>query len=175
VSRGVGPAIPTLLVMALGVLPLTACGRQEPAAHAPPPSPAAPVATPEPESAEADGARASQVVRDYYQAIDERRYRDAYALWASGGEASMKTFEAFRAGFSNTDSVAVSVGTPGPIEGAAGSRYVEVPAEITARNSDGTTERFTGTYTLRRSVVDGATAEQRAWRVYAAQIRRSGS
>jgi len=173
VSRDVGPAVSKLLAMAIVVLPLTACGSNEPAARAPEPSPIANVATPEPESAEVDGARASEVVRDYYQAIDERRYRDAYALWASGGQASMKTFEAFRAGFSNTDSVAVSVGTPGPIEGAAGSRYVEVPADITARHSDGTTQRFTGTYTLRRSVVDGATAEQRAWRIYSAQIRRA--
>jgi len=163
-------AIVRLLGVALAVLPLSSCESDREPARAPEPSRTVASATPEPASAEADGGVAAGIVRAYYQAIQERRYRDAYALWASGGVASMKTFEEFRAGFATTDSVAVSLGTPGPIEGAAGSRYVEVPAEITARHSDGTTQHFSGTYTLRRSVVDGATADQRAWRIYSARI-----
>ena len=59
-----------------------------------------------------------------------------------------------------------------PIEGAAGSRYVEIPVRIAATLRDGSRESFSGHYVLRRSVVDGATAEQRAWRIYSAAIRR---
>ena len=55
---------------------------------------------------------------------------------------------------------------------AAGSRYVEIPVRITAVATDGGRRAFSGSYTLRRSVVDGATAEQRAWRIYSASIRR---
>jgi hypothetical protein len=114
---------------------------------------------------------AANVVRAYYRAINERRYGDAYRLWASGGTASGKSLEVFRDGFASTASVDVVLGTPGSIEGAAGSRYVEIPVRITAVAADGARQAFVGTYTLRRSVVDGATPEQRAWRIHSAKIR----
>ena len=120
----------------------------------------------------ADQAAALQVVRSYYDAIRERRYRDAYELWTSNGAASGKSLEEFQAGFSNTAAVEVSVANPGPMGAAAGSRYLDVPVRINARLRDGTLQEFSGTYTLRRSVVDGATAEQRAWRIYSAKIPR---
>jgi hypothetical protein len=56
------------------------------------------------------------------------------------------------------------------VEGAAGSRYVEIPVEITATLTDGTVQHFTGTFTLRRSVVPGATADQLAWSIYSAEV-----
>jgi hypothetical protein len=115
---------------------------------------------------------AANVVLAYYRAINERRYGDAYRLWASNGAASGKTLEAFRDGFGSTASVDAVLGTPGQIEGAAGSRYVEIPVRITAIATDGSRQAFTGTYTLRRNVVDGATPEQRAWRIHSAQMRR---
>jgi len=55
--------------------------------------------------------------------------------------------------------------------GRRGSRYVEIPVRITAVTTDGARQAFIGTYTLRRSVVDGATPEQRAWRIHSAKIR----
>jgi hypothetical protein len=116
-------------------------------------------------------ADAANVVRAYYRAINERRHGDAYRLWASGGAASGKTLESFRNGFATTASVVVVLGTPGAIEGAAGSRYVEIPVRITAVTTDGVKQAFIGTYTLRQSVVDGATPEQRAWRIHSARIR----
>lgn len=120
---------------------------------------------------------AASVVRAYYRAIHERRYSDAYHLWASSGAASGKSLAEFRDGFASTDSVAVVLGIPGSIEGAAGSRYIEIPVRITAVSTDGARQVFVGTYTLRRSVVDGATSEQRAWRIYSAKLRegRGGS
>jgi len=111
------------------------------------------------------------VVRAYYNAIASRGYARAYALWANNGQASGQSFDAFRAGFAQTASVEARVGTPGRIGGAAGSRYIEIPVTIQAVTTTGADQCFGGTYTLRRSEVDGATAEQRSWRIHSASIR----
>ena len=116
---------------------------------------------------------AADRIREYYRAIAEHRYRDAYAMWGQRGRASRQSFTGFQRGFEHTVSVEVDVGTPGPVEGAAGSRYVEVPVLVNTRRTDGSRESFAGTYTLRRSVVDGATPEQREWHIDSAEIQRS--
>jgi tetratricopeptide (TPR) repeat protein len=139
------------------------------AAKAPRPSPGpAPSAT---VTAGESAADAVSVIRAYYQAINERRYHDAYRCWASEGASSGKTLESFQAGFERTVSVEVTVGEPGRVDGAAGSRYVEIPVRLTAVETGGMRHEFAGSYTLRRSVVDGATPDQRAWRIYSARIR----
>lgn len=115
---------------------------------------------------------AVEVLRRYFVAIDARDYAAAYALWASGGAASGQTLEEFAAGFAETERVRAEIGEPGRVEGAAGSRYVTVPVSVHATTVHGETQRFEGSYTLRRSVVDGATPEQRSWRIYSAEVRR---
>ena len=115
--------------------------------------------------------RAVEWIQDYYEAIDGHRYRDAYAHWVGGGQASGKSFDEFRKGFKETDRVEVTVGAPGPIGAAAGSRYVEVPVRIAARTRTGMRQNYAGSYTLRLSVVDGATPEQRSWHIYSAAVR----
>jgi hypothetical protein len=65
----------------------------------------------------------------------------------------------------------VEVGAPGRVEGAAGSRYVEIPVVVRARTRAGKAQRFEGTYTLKRTVVDGATPAQRSWRIASASLR----
>jgi hypothetical protein len=117
--------------------------------------------------------RAAGVIRSYYRAIAEERYREAYDAWGSDGRASGQSFDEFRNGFSFTAEVEASVGPPGRVEGAAGSRYVEVPVRVTARQDDGTRISYAGTYTLRRSVVEGATPRQRTWHIASADIRRT--
>jgi hypothetical protein len=57
------------------------------------------------------------------------------------------------------------------MEAAAGSRFIQVPVTIEATTRDGGTQRYSGTYTLRRAMVDGATPEQRAWRIASASLR----
>jgi hypothetical protein len=121
---------------------------------------------------DADAAAAVAVIRSYYDAIDGKRYRDAYMLWSDGGRSSGQTYEQFAAGFANTAHVSVQTGTPGRIEPAAGSRYIDVPVTVTATTDANATQHFTGAYQLRRSVVDGSTAAQRAWRIYSANISR---
>lgn len=128
---------------------------------------------------EPSAADAVAVLRDYYAAIGARDYARAHALWSDGGRASGQTLEQFANGFANTASVVAEPGEPGRVEPAAGSRYIEVPVSITATRDDGSVHRYLGNYTLRRAVVDGASAEQRAWRIATADIRevtaRSGN
>lgn len=125
-------------------------------------------------TANSPAAEAAAVIRRYYEAIAARDFRRAYALWAGGGAASGQSFEEFAAGFARTARVEVEVGEPGRVEGAAGSRYVEIPVVIRAETADGEAQRFEGSYTLRRGVVDGASEEERHWRIHAADVERTG-
>jgi hypothetical protein len=115
---------------------------------------------------------AEDVIRSYYDAINRRDYDRAYRLWSGEGSASNQTYDAFVRGFADTASVEVELGAHGEIGAAAGSRYVDIPVVVTARTAGGSMEQFRGTYTLRRSVVDGATAEQRQWRIASARLSR---
>jgi hypothetical protein len=119
-----------------------------------------------------DSADASNVVTQYYAAINARHFAEAYRMWGDSGRLSGQTYAAFAAGFLRTSFVRATVGAAGPIEGAAGSRYVTIPVQIEAQSVDSSIVRYTGTYVLRRVVVDGATAEQRAWHINSADMRR---
>lgn len=118
----------------------------------------------------ASAADAVAVIRAYYEAISAHRLHDAYHFWSDNGAASNQTFEEFAHGFDDTRSSKVTIGRPGRVEGAAGSRYVEIPVTIDAVTTSGEHQRFTGCYLLRRAVVPGATEEQRSWRIYRAEI-----
>jgi hypothetical protein len=107
--------------------------------------------------AESDVDSAVAVLRAYYDAIDKHDFAAAYMLWGDNGRSSGKSLEQFSAGFDSTASVTLEVGAPGRVEGAAGSRYIEIPVTVRARTTRGTAQQFVGTYTLRRVVVDGAT------------------
>ena len=126
-----------------------------------------------PPAASDDGPGADaavQVIRDYYSAINRHEYGSAYALWSSQGQASGKSSAAFAEGFADTSGVSVQIGQPGPVDAGAGQRYIEVPVTLVARQVDGSEKRFRGTYVLRRTVVDGASADQRDWRIQSASL-----
>lgn len=110
------------------------------------------------------------VLGRYYAAINARRYEDAYKLWSQSGKASGKTEAEFEGGFARTEGVSFTLGDSVRTEGAAGSQFATIPVTVDATLRDGTHQHFAGTYTLRRSMVDGATAEQRAWRIYSANL-----
>jgi len=112
------------------------------------------------------------IVRDYYAAIRAHDFLRAYRMWQVGGQMGGRSYAQFAAGFDSTESVDVRLGAAGRIEGAAGSRFVTVPVEIDSRLRNGTRQRFTGTYTLRRVEVPGASVAQRRWHLYAANIRQ---
>lgn len=115
----------------------------------------------------------ADVVQRYYDAIAAGDYETAYRLWADSGRASKQSFDQFRAGFAQTIAVQAETGDSVRVEGAAGTHYATVPVEVHAELRDGTKQHFTGTYTLRRSLVDGATPEQRSWRIHSAQMREN--
>jgi hypothetical protein len=176
-----GQALCAVTVLVLAV----ACAKSEPSherqtATAAPPERSAPPAAPASSALSAgEVAGATQklepadVVKKYYAAINEHDYARAYGFWGSSGPAG-QTPQSFAAGFSDTAMVNVEVGNPSRVEGAAGSRYVDVPVTVTATTKSGQTQRFTGTYTLRQTVVDGAPESDRAWHLYRAAIRRAG-
>lgn len=122
------------------------------------------IAPPSPEAAVA-------AIRSYYTAINALDYASAYALWSDGGRASGQTPEQFAAGFAQTSTVMVDIGAPGPIDAAAGSRYIEVPVSLRAQQADGSIRRYEGRYVLRAAVVDGASQAQRAWHIASADLR----
>lgn len=113
---------------------------------------------------------AVSVLRAYYTAINAHRFHDAYHFWSDEGAASNQTLEEFARGYDGTLSTAVFPATPGRIEGAAGSRYIEIPVTIEAESTGGKHQRFAGRYVLRRVVVPGATSDERSWHIYTAQI-----
>jgi len=129
-----------------------------------------------PESPEGTGATeptpedALAVIRDYYGAINSGDFGRAYALWSDGGRASGQSPQQFAAGFADTTGVSVEMQAAGAVEAGAGSRSIEVPVTITATRRDDSQHRYTGKYVLRRAVVDGATPEQRAWRIASAEL-----
>lgn len=129
------------------------------------PQPAAPVATTQ-ASERSDEPVA--VVKAYYDAINARDYRRAYSYWGPSGPP--QTFEQFEKGFADTATVSVTPGEPSRVEGAAGSRYIDIPVTIIATKKSGGQQTFTGTYTLRRTAVDGAPAEAKRWHINGASI-----
>lgn len=117
-------------------------------------------------------AGAADVIRRYYEAIRNGRYDTAYALWDGSGKASGKSRIDFANGFRQTDRTTVVIGDSVRIEGAAGSQYATVPVTVDAILRSGVKQHFTGDYTLRRSMVDGATPAQRSWRIYSAHLQQ---
>ena len=116
-----------------------------------------------------DSDDAVEVVNAYYRAISARDFRRAYGLWGPNG-APEQTLDEFTRGFADTASVRVETGEPSRVEPAAGSRYIEVPVKIFAVTKSGERQQYEGTYTLRRTVVDGAAPEQQRWHLYRASI-----
>ena len=115
---------------------------------------------------------AVEAVQRYYAAIESRDFANAYAHWSDGGRSSGQTPEQFAAGFADVTGIIATADAPVRVEGAAaGSRYIEVPVAVETTSQDGRVRRYVGAYTLRRSVVDGATPEQRAWRIASADLR----
>ncbi|KQY51091.1 hypothetical protein [Lysobacter sp. Root494] len=110
------------------------------------------------------------VIRNYYEAINSGDFDRAYTLWSDSGRSSGKSPQQFAAGFADTTGVSIEMQAPGNVDAAAGSRYIEVPVALTATHRDGSQHRFAGKYVLRRAVVDGATPEQRQWRIASADL-----
>ncbi|WP_380873491.1 hypothetical protein ACFB49_41810 [Sphingomonas sp. DBB INV C78] len=109
---------------------------------------------------------AHKVVVDYYALLADRRYADAWKLWADNGKASGQTADQFAASFANVTRYEPKVGGIGPMEGAAGSVFITVFVDVNGARTDGTPIHQKGWVSLRRvNNVPGATPEQLAWRI----------
>jgi hypothetical protein len=146
----------------------------EPSTPAPADALEVPPAMATPDGTDARGgttpAAAEDTVRRYYAAINARDYATAYALWSNGGAASRQRYEAFAGGYRTTTSVQATVGKASDPEGAAGSRYIQVPIELSSHRSDGSTRHYRGRFTLRAVLADGATPQQRQWHLDSADL-----
>lgn len=145
-----------------------------PAAAPPTATPAQDAATPagRADRNQATPTAARQTVIDYYDAINARDYPRAYAMWGDNGAASGQSYEHFSGGYANTRSVKASVGQPGHEEGAAGSRFIQVPLELKALQRDGSERNYRGHFALRAVMADGASEEQRHWHLASAEMQR---
>jgi len=115
---------------------------------------------------------ALNVVRDYYDAINRGAYDHAYVLWSDRGAASGKSLQQFSDGFADTAHDSVEIQRPSTVDAAAGSRYIEIPVRVIATRRDQGSSTYNGSYVLRRSVVDGASPEQRKWRIQSARLQK---
>lgn len=107
----------------------------------------------DPKSAEGAG----QVLQHFAALLEQKRFAEASSL----GE------EDFAAAFDKGAEIHAEIGGPGPVEGAAGSVYVEFPVRFYGRLSSGRPFSQQATATLRRvNDVPGSTEQQRKWRIY---------
>ncbi|MGN7160951.1 hypothetical protein [Sphingomonas sp. SAFR-052] len=169
-TNDVAPAEPTPVAGApTPVTPSTTLppGDGIPGVSAPPPAnEVRPAAVPNSVVTEAGPQEAVAVLNQYFAAIAARRYADAYRLWNGRGEASGMSEQAFADSFAKYADYRATIGTPGRIDAGAGQRYIEIPVRVTGRLRDGTPISLAGPVTLHRTGdIDGATAEQRSWRI----------
>lgn len=143
--------------------------------------PAAPAGSPptsengtgEAAATDGEGAEAAaQVLRAYHRLIAQGRFDDAWALWDRAGQASGLSRKAFADSFAKYRTYTASVGQPGRIEAGAGQRYVTVPVNVKGTLRDGDPFELAGSMVLHRAgPIDGATAEQRSWRIYQSDLK----
>lgn len=110
---------------------------------------------------------AAQVLQSYSALVEQRRFPEAWRLWSDSGRASQMSEEDFANSYGKYAELHAEIGASGPMEGAAGSAYVDIPLRLYGRLKDGKPFNSAGTATLRRANdVPGSTEEQRQWRIY---------
>ena len=154
---------PALLLLVFAA----ACGEPEqakPKQSAPKLAPAVALeqATPpaEPQAEPATGAEASSadVLKQYYELIEARRYEAAWQLREKSARAP--TVRDFAANFERYSEHHATVGTPSLVAEAGEWHYVEVPVQRYGKFRDGKTFANAGTVTLRRRKSGGE------WRIF---------
>lgn len=114
---------------------------------------------------------AANVVQTYYALIGEGKYAEAWKLWGEGGKASGQSAEAFAASFAGYSEYRANIGAPGREDAGAGQRYITVPVQPYARLKDGKAAYWIGSVTLHRTVMDGAPADAKAWRIKSIDLK----
>ena len=115
-----------------------------------------------PDRAPGSARAAARLVADYYAMVESGKLTEASRLRRDGVVEDVAPFA----------TLAAEVGAPGPVEGAAGSLYVQVPVALYGRYVTGGAYRRAGQVTLRRvNRVPGATAAQLSWRIERIELR----
>jgi len=170
---------------ALLLLPLAACTpAQNESTPAPAPAPA-PVSSPQPSPAPAAPVQAPSpppaaeppaatpdkspegalaVANSYFGLLRRGEYAKAWTVWP--GPDSGVSRNAFVARYAKYSAYDAKLGEPGPMEGAAGSIYIEIPMVVSAKLKSGESEQLVGAVAMRRvNDVDGSTLAQRTWHI----------
>ena len=118
------------------------------------------------------GQGAGQVLQSYAALLEQGRFDEAWRLWTGDGAGSGLSRPGFEQAYSKYAEIHAEIGAPGPVEGAAGSAYVEIPVRFYGRRKDGPSFNSPGSVTLRRANdVPGSTAEQRRWHIYRIDVQ----
>jgi peptidoglycan hydrolase-like protein with peptidoglycan-binding domain len=128
---------------ALALLALAGCSR-----------PAAPA---EAMAAAGDAEAAASVVKTYYLLLESGRTEAAAKLRGDLVREDQRSLQTLNA----------DVGTPGPVQGAAGSLQVEVPVVLYGRLAGGAEYRRSGRVSLRRA---GPAGDQGMWKIDRIQL-----
>ena len=115
--------------------------------------------------AEPGAEAAVAVLRDYHASINARDFARAYSLWRQNPQTPAQ----FADGYAGTTGVNVEIGVPGPVDAAAGQRFIEIPVRLDATKADGRVDRYAGRYLLHRSVVEGGNPD---WRIERATLAK---
>ena len=115
---------------------------------------------------------AGQVLQQFGGLLEQRKFAEARKLWSDGGKASGMSEAEFIAAYDKYAEIHSEVGAPGPMEGAAGSAYVDMPVRLYGKLKTGGTFNLVGPVTLRRvNDVPGSTEEQRRWHIYRSGLK----
>src|SRR5207342_1488861 len=126
---------------------------------------------PTPDS-EKSAEAAVKVLERYFAAVATKRYGDAYRMWNGNGQATGMSEAEFAASFAKYRDYDGHAGKPGLTDGAAGSIYIEIPAQVTGVLARGGGFVLQGPITLKRvNDVDGSTAEQRRWHIQSSGLK----
>jgi hypothetical protein len=121
----------------------------------------------DPKSAEGAG----QVLQLFGGLLEQKKFAEAYRFWSDDGRASGLSEAQFIASYGNYAAIHSEVGTPGEVEGAAGSSYVDIPFRLYGTLKSGSPFNQVGRVTLRRvNDVPGSTDEQRRWHIYKSTV-----
>ena len=96
-----------------------------------------------------DRSSPQEVLRSFYNAINRKEYVRAYSYFTANA-SNIPPYDQFAAGYTNSGTVQLTTGTPTSDAGAGQINYT-VPVKLTVKNTDGSTQTFSGNYTLHKA------------------------
>jgi hypothetical protein len=96
-----------------------------------------------------DGA--VQALLDYFRAVNDRDFAQAYRLWAGQGAASQQSYDQFAAGYATTVQITAQLGSASE-DGVGQNRSVTVPVTLASvvnqPSGDQVVQHYEGSYTV---------------------------